>query len=505
MLRTAHIVFAFFLASACRKDPGPDLQIMGDSYRIRTGDPVPRTSPWFDGTKVSLVAARGETVGILVMHRGGGPVALTFAAIPNTPDIPNIAVRGFNVTPSVATRASTSIYGGGRTGSYPDTLAPTDTPKTDPAYFAIETPRTLAPGMYKGSLSVAGKQVPVELTLAAAVMPDLPIGVWAKLDNFVIDDHRVELQYKDVEACEEMFRHHGVLLAEPAMAVELQAKHFLDRYAGIPLLPVRIAIENDAKDDVPTWIAATQGKGMVPFMITYGEPTPGDRHYVIDWGKAIRAAGGGPGKFLTAVTDEPRQDYGDLVDLYDTLTPHLTDAYLRITHNGAPPRAGSMVLDAETPGTRTWGWIAWRYKIALWSVWNALYWIDRHNDHNRDEMGRPARDRGKVLDATVDATSFDSGDDHGNLDGVLAQHGSGDTPCLPTLRLEALRRGLEDKALLDLASACDAKATTALAAKMVPAALGDVEATARPSWPSDEAAWEDARRQLVTLASSCAK
>jgi hypothetical protein len=38
---------------------------------------VPATSPSFDGTRIALVAARGEVVGLQVLHRGGGPVVLT--------------------------------------------------------------------------------------------------------------------------------------------------------------------------------------------------------------------------------------------------------------------------------------------------------------------------------------------------------------------------------------------------------------------------------------------
>ena len=39
-----------------RVDPGPDLQIASKSLHLRSSDPVPRTSPWFDGNSVSIVA-----------------------------------------------------------------------------------------------------------------------------------------------------------------------------------------------------------------------------------------------------------------------------------------------------------------------------------------------------------------------------------------------------------------------------------------------------------------
>ncbi len=110
----------------------------------------------------------------------------------------------------------------------------------------------------------------------------------------------------------------------------------------------------------------------------------------------------------------------------------------------------------------------------------------------------------KALDPRVDPTSFDNGEDHGNLDGVLAVRHPTTGDCQPTLRLVALYRGLQDRQLLAQAAACDAAKTEALAARMVPSALGDAEKKGDPSWPTDDSAWELARRELLQLA-SCAK
>jgi hypothetical protein len=106
---------------------------------------------------------------------------------------------------------------------------------------------------------------------------------------------------------------------------------------------------------------------------------------------------------------------------------------------------------------------------------------------------------GRALDPRVDPASFDDGEDHGNLDGVLALPGGGG--CRPTLRLAALRRGQEDRLLLELAAACAPEAAAKLAAELVPVALGDAPKRGTPSWPTDEAAWERARRRLIELAS----
>ncbi|MGE5187001.1 MAG: hypothetical protein ACM31C_33350, partial [Acidobacteriota bacterium] len=127
------------------------------------------------------------------------------------------------------------------------------------------------------------------------------------------------------------------------------------------------------------------------------------------------------------------------------------------------------------------------YKIPLWYAWNALYWQDKYNKHG-------------AVDAAKDAVSFDSGDDHGNLDGVLAWPG-----CVPTLRLEALRRGLEDRALLEIAGRCDRAGTDRIAQRMIPRALADAPDRADAAWPRDEAAWEAARRELLELAARCAR
>jgi hypothetical protein len=196
------------------------------------------------------------------------------------------------------------------------------------------------------------------------------------------------------------------------------------------------------------------------------------------------------GRFHLAVTDAPDPSYGDRIDLYISwLAAHREgDRYARWTYNGAPPYAGSMVVDAEAPGLRTWGWIAWRWQIPVWYVWDALYWHDRHN---RKGAPLPGRALGPI--------SFDDGEDHGNLDGVLAMPSA--EGCDPTLRLAALRRGLQDRQLLELAAKCKPAEAAAIAARLVPRALADAEKTA--SWPRDPAAWEAGRRELLALAATC--
>ncbi len=459
----------------CKKpvEPGPDLQIVGETLRLRSGDPVPRTSPWFDGDAIHLVAARGETLGIQVLHRGPGAVTLA---------LPHTRVQGFAVERAIVRRPSSSMYGGDSMGpgDYPDGLTASAAPATNPAYFTIAVPRELAPGRYHGELRVAARELPVELEVVQVTLPPLPLAAWAEYSPAELGG-TIEQPSAAELACSAMFRERGVLLAPPMNAVAFHARK--DQIAGAPYVPVDLPRDPaGAAAEARAWIGLAPGQH--PFGIPIDEPSAQARPAVRAVAEAVHAANH---DMIVAVTDQPRAEYGDTVDLYLDLHAKLADTFLRWTYNGSAPGAGSMVVDAAPPGTRTWGWIAWRYRIPIWYAWDALYWHDRHNHKTA-----PPR----TLDVARDATSFDNSEDHGNLDGVLAMPGG--TGCRPTLRLEALRRGLEDRALLELAAQCDPDATAALAKRLVPTALGD--ASGAPSWPRDEASWEAARRRLLELA-----
>jgi hypothetical protein len=478
--------------------PGPELQILGESTRLRLEDPVPADSPWFDGARVTLVAARGETIGIQIVQRAPAPVSLAIAG-------PGLAIRGYAVEAFPVSRPSTAIYGGSHgAGTYADALTEAAAPATNPAYFEIAVAADAAPGPRAGRLVVGARAFPVALEIARPVLPAPPPRVWAYEDprelGWAADPDAPERDrarpWADERACHQVFRAHGVLLTPDLRYGWWQ--HRRDLVADSPYVPVVIPKEPAAAPRaVRWWIEAVRGTGQVPFTIPIDEPaTPAARAKVRALAAAVRAAGGGPGRFLYAVTAEPHPELGDAIDLYIGLrTAHLTgDAVPRWTYNGAPPRAGALVLDAETPGPRTWGWIGWRWNIPVWYVWDALYWHDRHN--------RPFAPVFRMaLDPRVDPVSFDDGDDHGNLDGVLALPAPGG--CRPTLRLAAIRRGQEDRALLELAARCAPEETARLAAALVPAALGDAPRSGPPAWPTDEAAWERARRRLIELA-SCA-
>jgi hypothetical protein len=381
------------------------------------------------------------------------------------------------------------MYGGSHgKGTYADGLVATERPTTSPAYFEISADEDAT-----GELVIGERHFPIKLTIANVTLPPLPRSVWAYEDPRELTGtftERVTTPSDAERACIAMFREYGVMLGPDLPISSCEA--YKPLFEGFPYIPAIISTDPaKAGDDVRAWIAATKGTHQTPFSIPIDEPrTDEARKNVRTLAEAVRAAGGGTRTFRYAVTDTPRREYGDLVDLYIAGgAAHLNDVHERWTYNGAPPYAGAMVLDAKTPGTRTWGWIAWRWKIPVWYVWDALYWHDRHN---RKRAPLP----GRALDPTKDPVSFDDGEDHGNLDGVLALPG-----CKPTLRLAALRRGLVDRQLLDLAFNCKFEETQKLAAETVPQALGNAKSST--SWSTDESQWELARRKLLQLA-SCA-
>ncbi len=494
--------FLAALALGCAKSGAPPtVQVLGESVRLRREDPLPSSSPWFDGARVTLVAARGETLGLQVRHRGRSPVRLAVAGA---------RVEGFHVESRVVARPSTGMYGGSRgPGSYSDVLVTTAAPQTDPAYFEVTAQGT--PGSYQGELVVDGRRFPVEMAIARAEIPPLRPRVWAYYDPRELvwaglGQGTVDAPSAQERACIAMFGARGVLLSPDLPPSAWPARRPL---VTTPFVPAALPQDPaSAAADAAAWMALTRGSGQVPFAIPVDEPrTPSQRERVREVAAAVRAAGGGAGRFLYAVTSDPHPEDAGLVDLYITLRAKLGDTFTRWTYNGAPPRAGSMVLDAESPGTRTWGWIGWRWNVPVWYVWDALYWHDRHNrrrtaaDASDGVVGGP-RPVGRAL-APGDSVSFDDGEDRGNLDGVLALPGDERAPCRPTLRLAALWRGLQDRALLELAARCAPDATAALAARMVPRALGDAREAGAPAWPNDEGAWEAARRRLIDLAVAC--
>jgi hypothetical protein len=481
------------LGAACRR--APSIQLLGDSTRLEETEPSPRTSAIFDGKLVELHGARGETLGLQVRVRDQR-VRRVRLELP----VEVARVEGFEVRSLEVKEPSSDMYGPSLgAGRYPDVLIPRagTLPVGDLGYFDVEIARTASPGRYRGELFVDERSIPVFLEIGTA---RIEIGsdplVWvfyhpkevARVHGLP-DVDRPELLEREA-AYHDLFRRHGALLAADLPPGRFEPRrHFVRDVAYWPVA-VDISSDEAIARDVRMWLELFRDSDVVPFAIPVDEPrTEADKARARHIAEVIGRAGGGRPRFLRGVTDAPGPSYGDAFDVYfspksfaSSLDERLARGERFWTYNGRPPQAGSMILDTDGVALRTWGWIAERYEIDLWYAWEGLYFSDRYN-------------RGGPTDVMVDPLTFDErsrgGGDWGNGDGLLVYPGP-----LPSLRLKALRRGLQDRLLLRELAACGgAEEARRIVKRMVPRALG--EAGGKPSWSLEESQWEEARREVI--------
>lgn len=471
------------------------MQILGGTRRIPEREPSPKRSSIFDGHVLTLHAARGETQGVEVRITDGRSRAVRL-----TLPVAVATVSAFRVGSIHVRQPSTSMYGpSAGTGRYPDVLYPAhgEVDSRELAYFDVAVAASASPGRYAGSLSAGARRIPVVLEVSRARI-DLerdPL-VWAfykpaeiaRVHGIADDDAPREIARE--RSYVELFRAHGVNLASDVLPARFPPRRSFVR--DVRYWPVAVDTTSDASIEADTrrWLQLFSDVPATPFAIPVDEPhTPAQRGRARHIAEVMGKAGGGRPRLLRAVTDVASPAYGDTMDVF--ISPKNFPALARQrratgerfwTYNGRPPEAGSMILDTDGSALRTWGWIAYRYDVELWYAWEALYFSDRYNG-------------GGPTDVVRQAITFDErrkgGTDFGNGDGVLAYPGP-----LPSIRLKALRQGLEDRLLLMELDACGGRALAQrIARRMIPRALG--EGHGAPGWPPDGAEWTRAHDEIL--------
>ncbi|MBL8740800.1 MAG: DUF4091 domain-containing protein, partial [Myxococcales bacterium] len=164
-------------------------------------------------------------------------------------------------------------------------------------------------------------------------------------------------------------------------------------------------------------------------------------------------------------------------------------------YNGQLPFSGAPALDVPVTSLTVNGWIASVFDVDRWFYWETIFW----NDGNRGGQG--------PRDVFQSAETFHNADGDTSLyDGLLLFPGrmaeGSDLErdeVFPSLRLKALRRGLEDGALLALAAEVDSRATYAISRRIVGRALDEVRATDATDLDLRPEAFASARAELRAL------
>ena len=169
-------------------------------------------------------------------------------------------------------------------------------------------------------------------------------------------------------------------------------------------------------------------------------------------------------------------------------------------YNGQLPFASPVVLDVPLTALTVNGWVGALFELDRWFYWESIFWEDK----NRGGQG--------PRDVFASAETFHNADGDTSLyDGLLVYpqrqrrfpaHDMQRDGVLPSLRLKALRRGLEDAGLLALAAQVDAARAAEIGRSIVGAVLDEVGPRSPLSIETRPAALHRARGELRAMVRS---
>jgi hypothetical protein len=536
--------------------------VASDEVRPRRGDTsVPGMVLPAEGGEVQLAALRGETVAFQVVLLAGqrpiGTAAVSFSEMVGGTVRPSVRVfrqhtlhidrRSHNdrrPNESLGWRPAARSPDSEVMGEIPDALIPVEVdaralapPPMVPAgqlgafWVDVDVPEQAAPGRYRSEAEVVidgGRVARFAVTVAvhAAQLPYRAASVFVfyetpRLEARIGDGAVVERQLWQL-----LHQHHIDALAPLAGAEDVQrlatvfdgwlfsaAAGYRGPGANLPPAVVALGAYGSLGDPTPESIARVEEMaGKLPagigdiFLYAVDEQCSSPR--AAAWKHALSAPAAGPhvGRVRIGQTcgEPPDRQAADVVLMpaSDLARRHVTAARAigrrAWIYNGVLPHTGTMLLDADPRGLTANGWIAALADIERWFYWEATFWDDDNqggrgpvdpfstaeNFHNRD--GDTALGDGLLLYP-------------GRQRGAFAGKSAGYPGVFPSVRLKAIRRGIQDAGYLALAAREHPAETSRLAAKLLPAILDEAGADQAASWSGSTHDFSQARADLRAL------
>ncbi len=168
-------------------------------------------------------------------------------------------------------------------------------------------------------------------------------------------------------------------------------------------------------------------------------------------------------------------------------------------YNGQLPHAGAPNLDVPLTSLTHNGWLASIHDVDRWFYWETTFWEDIYRG------GKGPHDPFATAETFHNAHGDTSLYDGllvfpGRVPSAVGPHDIGRDEVYPSLRLKALRRGIEDAGLLALAAEVSAARTHARARRVVAAGFDEVNANRAALFLEDAASLAKIREELREIA-----
>ncbi|MFH1069732.1 MAG: glycoside hydrolase domain-containing protein [Candidatus Glassbacteria bacterium] len=169
-------------------------------------------------------------------------------------------------------------------------------------------------------------------------------------------------------------------------------------------------------------------------------------------------------------------------------------------YNGARPRYGSVILEAEAVDFRMNAWAKYLYQVNAWFLWHGTHWI--HNGQG-PRPHTPQRVFTDPVTFISGPTTFGNGDGivfYPGRDPFYPEEDRGTDRLLGSIRLKNIRRGQQDYEIMWLAEqAAGRQAVLNIVKSVVPRALNDVNMRLAVPWSQRGNDYDAARIRLLDL------